>query len=114
MSKKLFSDDEYAYIFKHLVDLPDIESITLDKGNFDMINPEIVNLTNIWPILVMTSMLTKNSGMHVLRKDALVALFPHGYSGEAILEAAKERVVVSSTPTAKTTMQLAWDAPVFK
>lgn len=96
MSKETRNCDFLNRLFNKDVILPDIGYVTLDRGNIDQINPDIVTVDNVWSVLVMTSMVTKNSGLHKLYKLDVERIKPSGYSGEEVLKAVMDCVSTKS------------------
>lgn len=88
--------EELNRIFNREVQVPNVDAIQLDRWNIEGINPDVVTSENIWSVLVMTAMVTKNSGCQTLRKVDVHSRLSEGLSGRDVLTAVKRMVIEHS------------------
>lgn len=109
----MYDKDKLNWFFNKQLNILDVSTVSLDLHNMNAINPDIVTADNVWRVITLMSVLTKNSGACVFHKEEVNAAAA-GEDGEAVLDSIRECAVYLSGKRERQTIELMLDDQIVR
>ena len=91
--------DFYNAVFNNELNAPNVQTVRIDAGALDLIDPSVVTIDNIWNICVLLSMLTASCNCSILCKDDVDSILPCAYKGKCVVDAVKAHLLYPKSDT---------------
>lgn len=106
--------DKLNQLFDHKLGVPDVVTVALDIHNLDEINTDIVTCNNVWNVMVLMSLITKNSGACVFHREDVIFTNFATDDGKVILEKVRKRAIYLSGKREISTIDAVRDKSVVR
>lgn len=104
--------DKLNQLFDHRLVVPDVITVSLDIHNLDEINPDVVTCNNIWNVMVLMSLVTKNSGACVFHREDVAFIHFATDDGSVILSKVRKHAIYLSGKRETSTINAVRDKSV--